>query len=564
MLSAKLCHADACTAPGQPSITSVSPISAWYSGQTVNVVITGAFPGQTPAYPGCTFNSDFVSTTENPLTAQSSPYFSIATNSSGDAGTFTTTQITLTITISPAAPTGTYYIQLTDDGGQTLEAPVQVSNCPSPGITSISPNVWVAGQSNPITITGTNFVTQAAASQACPETSDIVVSTPSTNPSVKVVASAVNVVSATEVTASVRPTVGSYSGGDYTFNGAIAATVAVDHTPRATDLGAPVSTTAQVDVLGPPEILWNGNPASGSVGPQDAVVGQQILLTTFPTAATLAALPIPLTFAATNPTTWMVTGGTNIGGYTPTAASASVTAMPPLNTPNLTFYSVFPADAVAVTYTYCVSGQTECPEATATFNVTGPPSVTVTPSGQEFFIGDNPPAMNWGIQFAAEPDPGYSGNFIWIQIVQSINEESLYSSGNPVACTGGPGFDAGSPPTYPFASGLTAEDGPSGPLDSPPQLNQNEQTESASFQMYLMWNSGIGSGPSASIPVPLGSISWNIAGDVVWNSTAGAWQKKTGTSNATTNGDFVPSATYPTWTQPVTPQTIAASCKEQQ
>jgi hypothetical protein len=71
------------------------------------------------------------------------------------------------------------------------------------------------------------------------------------------------------------------------------------------------------------------------------------------------------------------------------------------------------------------------------------------------------------------------------------------------------------PPSYPCATGLSAEDGPLDPLDSPPQLNQTEQQDAASFQMYLFWNAGIGSGSSASILVPLGSISWNIAGDIV-------------------------------------------------
>jgi len=177
----------------------------------------------------------------------------------------------------------------------------------------------------------------------------------------------------------------------------------------------------------------------------------------------------------------------------------------------------------------------------AAFNVAGPTSVTVTPSGQEFFIGDNPPAMNWGIQFNANATPpsGYTGTLTWIQLVQSFQYTWIYSDGDqPTTCTYTPGFDAGSPPSYPYATGAYAEDGPLIGLESPPNNDEIEQTASGQYQMYLMWNPSIGSGTSVSIPVPLGSLTWNIAGDVVWSAGTGAWVEVTADSNATTKREF--------------------------
>ena len=307
-----------------------------------------------------------------------------------------------------------------------------------------------------------------------------------------------------------------------------------------------------------PNIKSNTNNNNDVVGDtQNVVVGQQIVLT--------EDVPSPQNQQIQS-RSWTVTSGTAVAGFSGSVNSGTVaTLQRNSNTSSYTLYWTSSGDPLTVTYNYTLTNGQTSPSVTATFNVTGPSGVAVAPVGQEFFVGNNPPAMNWGIQFnaTASPPSGYPGNFSWIQIIQSVVDTSIYSDGSPVVCTGGPGFDAGETPTYPYATGLSAEDGPSDPLTVPPELNQTEEQSSASMQMYLMWNPGIGSGSSASIPVPLGSIPWNTAGDVVWTSATQAWQKKAGASNATTNGTFVPSATYPTWTSPVTPQTISATCKEQ-
>ena len=291
-----------------------------------------------------------------------------------------------------------------------------------------------------------------------------------------------------------------------------------------------------------PDILFNGTNVTGTT--QSVVVGQQIALQ--------ASYSLPSGVSVTSQS-WSVPG-TTVGGFVGNVNSGSVTGTNFSNTITTTFYWV-DANSRQVTFTLKTSdGNTYT--ANVTFVVAGPTSVTVTPTGQEFFIRTTPPAMIWGIQFSASASPptGYTGTYTWIQLVQSYSFTWIYSDGaQPTVCSYTPGFDAGPSNEYPYASGLTSEDGPSLGLNTPPTSSQVEQTQSAQFKMYLMWNPNIGSGSSASIPVPLGSISWSTAGDVVWNSTLQAWNKKSGAANATTNGSFSPSSSYPTWQNPVAP-----------
>jgi hypothetical protein len=258
---------------------------------------------------------------------------------------------------------------------------------------------------------------------------------------------------------------------------------------------------------------------------------------------------------------------TAIGSTTPANTSGGTVApLPNANASSYTFYWTAPGSSLSTTYQYTMSATDAdgnvatspwSPTATASFNVSGPPAVSVTPSGQQFFIGSNPPAMNWGIKFNAtvnSPAPGgYSGTYTWIQLVQSFVYTWIYSDGSqPTPCTYTPGFDAGPKNEFPYATGLSSADGPLVGLNVPPTYSQVEQTQSAQFQMYLLWNPNTGSGSGASIPVTLGSIVWNTAGDVVWNPTNQTWKSKSGTTNATTNGNFALSYTYPKWQNPAT------------
>jgi RHS repeat-associated protein len=120
--------------PGHPGpITSISP-STWYAGQTIQVTITGNFPGGDQ--PGCELNeSDAVGQTTDPqnfffgvgiypgVTIELDP-----NDPDYDAGTFTPTQVTLTVQVAANAPSGTAYIGLFCDGCDvfTVGGPVQI------------------------------------------------------------------------------------------------------------------------------------------------------------------------------------------------------------------------------------------------------------------------------------------------------------------------------------------------------------------------------------------------------------------------------------------------------
>jgi hypothetical protein len=85
---------------------------------------------------------------------------------------------------------------------QLAQTSAQWPTCPAPTITSISPGTWYAGQTyNPVTITGTNFITTANATTSCP-VSAVNVTTPS---GTVIAVSNESVVSATQITATVAP-----------------------------------------------------------------------------------------------------------------------------------------------------------------------------------------------------------------------------------------------------------------------------------------------------------------------------------------------------------------------
>jgi hypothetical protein len=408
---------------------------------------------------------------------------------------------------------------------QLAQTSAQWPTCPAPKITSLLPKTWFAGKSYNITITGTGF--NPTAVPGCPVTP--VVARAASGSSVAL--SNMSVVSPTQITATVTP-----AASDPTGVAAI--------TVGSSSNGA---VSVRTQILGN-QIQWNGNTISttdGTTPPtQNAVVGQQIVLTT-------PALPAGI---ITTNTTWTV-NGTNIGGYTPGDGANSVTQTM-LNNTNVTTYWANSGSAIPVTYQYSANiegadpvNQSSLP-ANATFNVTGPTEVTVTPSGQTFFISGNPQAMVWGIQFdatATSPNSN-AGVYTWVQLVQSLNETGYLNDGTQITCTGGPGLDT----VYPYVTGLYAEDGPTSPLDS---TLQNAENDVANYQMYLMWNPQT----SGSIPVPLGSIGWSTSGNVVWNSSSNTWTKVSG---GTTFGTFTTSSpSYPLWTPPiVTAQMISASC----
>jgi len=431
----------------------------------------------------------------------------------------------------------------TPDGTLNLSYGIYIYICPPPTVvTSFDPDIWYAGRNQYVTITGTGFVPAVQANAECPMTT--VSATSADNSAVTV--SNVDVLSETSIIAYVEPVSTAPTEG---------ATLIVS--------GAPTP-SPNADILGTPVISLNGTVISGpnaAVPPPVPVVGQQLLLTTTPTATTLAALPIPL---GINSSTWTVTGGTNIGGYTPTTASATVTPMPPKTTPDLTFYSVYPAASIAETYQLCTgppapptggghSGNACNPIATSNFSLTGPTVSSMSnPTGYVGIFGG--PVLGYGpvgIQFnpTLSNTTGDSGQFEWIQLITNDTLPRTSTAGITQTCvnvtvpptSGGTGLDTG----YPYATGNSTQDSPTVPLNS---TTYEQEARSFSAQMYLLWDAvlpvGCTPGKSCtSIPVPLGSVTWGWSGTATYSSNS--WSL---TSSSTTTPSWTASSSYPTWT----------------
>lgn len=411
-------------------------------------------------------------------------------------------------------------VSFTDSiGSGTLTyGPAEDAFCGTPTITSISPNIWFAGQSNDITITGTGF--NPTASQSCAQ-SNVMVSMANGGK----VSTTVTAITPTQITATVTPVATDSTGG---------ATVAI--------VGAPAP-APNADVLGDPVITWASDPDGSNPaisGPNatlpnpSAVAGQQLSLTTAPTADDLAALPIPLTFSTTAPTAWALIGGTNIGGYTPNQLPATVTPLT-LDKSSVTFYSVYPPVTVDITYTYCVAQASTCLSSSTSFSVTGPVStdgtMSVTPSpdltvaalslcitsqgtypeGPYLIYGEGAAGLacpnettftKFGMQFNSPT--GYSdtsgGNFLLAQLIssESINGTS-YS----------PGLDTG----YPYPGPFPTNDNPAVYLGTSPTTIRHTIV----LNTFLMWQSSTAN----SIPIPLGYQAWGFDSSATCSNSCG-------------------------------------------
>ena len=550
--------------PGPLTPASIQP-STWTAGQKTNITITGS--GFIP-----TINPNNCVPTFIAITA-GTEYLSVT-----NMTVVSSTQITATVQpqITDPAETATVtvsnyqYNNPATPLNSSTTAQITPTTCPVPHVASVSPNVWFAGNSyRNVTFTGTNFVTSSKATATCPATTLSI-----TTADGSVTVSGISVSSSTKITGTVRV------GSDASTEGATA------------DAYGDTGPTPDADVLEEPSITWASDPDGSNPivgGPNttlsnpSAVVGEQLYLTTTPTAATLAGLPVPLTFASSNPITWTVTGGTNIGGYTPTPASFSTGNVTPmtLNAGSFTFYSVYPASDVAVTYTYCVSGQTTCPNATATFNVSGPtggtmsftpvaPAVTIAnlntcidPDGATwpggpymiFATGVTGPACPgqanypaFGINFndptGYENDSGGS-----YELVQLISSDTITGESAGASIAGlDTDFPYGGPPSS----------------DSPKVYllpTATSVTRTFSANMFLMWQSST----AGSIPVPLGYQTWGFSGTATCSADCGTVSNWTAANAPGTTpgpvGDFVPSSAsqttvgnnilvygYPTWT----------------
>jgi hypothetical protein len=464
-----------------------------------------------------------------------------------------------------------------------------VNKCPAPAITSVTPSVWFAGKSYKVKVTGANFTTSAeAVKKSCPVTTAAITAADGS----AVPIGNVNVDSATQITLTgVAP-----PDSDPTQ----AATITAGTSPST-------GTYSTLDIVGAaqiqcdaPAMECDGRTISGAgASAQTAVVGQTISLATTPTAATLAALPVPLSFSKDKPTTWTLTDGTNIGGLKPgppiSNGSPRTMSIAPtvLNKPELTTYWLYPKCNVPVKYKFCVTlpdGSDQCaPEATATFNVVGP-TAKITPILSELADPENPATGTWSVsgKFPACPinprgltqflifgryDPpaatcnptvglpgivfeatdvntdsvaalAPNGYFRWAQLLIPGGQDSLTRKNGTVKTTP---IVTGLDEHFPAFVGATAQDAPSIGVRNA----FTAATREFKADMYLMWYSNL---DANAVAVPIGYETWSVDGT---ENNLPPWALAPGTELITAQANYTPSSAnqdnygMPVWTRVV-------------
>jgi hypothetical protein len=441
--------------------------------------------------------------------------------------------------------------------------PVQIIGCPAPTIASVTPDGWWAGQQQDITIAGNCFMTSSDTNGP----SKVTV----TDGAGAVTLSNVNVVSSTQITATVKVTKKAPADPAET------ATLTVTNPSSG---GGPQSATANPApvVLPVPIIKWNGNTISGDKAKNQSVkVGQPVELTTIP-----ATLPGGFTISKS---TWVVPGD-DIKSYNGDNSGITIDDDVDLKDLNTTFYWLYPGDPLNVTYEYCAtdtSGNQLCtsPQAKATFKATRPNiDLAVTNPydhakmnelpvcGQHqrmafMFYGDlhyasgcTPPyAGPVGIDLTASG--GGDGTYTFVQVLPAPGDTLSWDGPKPFQC--GPyvnvldhSFPFPGVRPIPPAAPTMAYDGPGQEL---PNI-YSSGTRDFHAIMYLLWQppqlSGTG---TASIPVPIGYQQWQFGGTVAQEAPIGGgrWGNAV-TTAAGRVGGFVASTDsdnaiygYPTW-----------------
>lgn len=537
LISPAICHAQS---------SPTSPVT-WYAGQTYTFSVTS------PNF----YNTGLVNHT----------YFSFTT---ADGSNVPTTvfapdglaDMQWNITIAPAASVPTeqatflfyeYCDPSIDEGGCAgpVNVPiweytltVQIIGCGTPTITSVTPDGWWAtGQQQTITINGSCFLTSSDAGGP----SKMIL----TDGAGAVTLSNVNVVSSTQITASVKVTKKAP---------AETVTLTVTNPPSGSTPGSAAASPAPV-VLPVPVITWRNRTISGDDAQNknpSVIVGQPVELTTTP-----ATLPGGFTVSKS---TWDI-DGTTIKKYDGGDSGITLEETD-IDTQNTTFYWLYPDDPLNVTYEYCATdpnGNQFCtsPQAKATFNAKGPDSsnalstwdsdeatiehltdCTTNTKSPYLGYGDlSGPAPGCGAQSGT---PGIKltasgasgGKYVFVQLIDA-DSRTYTSSAGSYTCTTSPNLDTKFPyPPYTNEPNV-APDGPQMPLPSPDLSGQRDFLAT----MYLLWQPDkLNGATKPSIPVPIGHQQWQFKAitDQKKPIGNGKWEKPTLNAHGDTGG-YVPS-----------------------
>jgi hypothetical protein len=299
-----------------------------------------------------------------------------------------------------------------------------------------------------------------------------------------------------------------------------------------------VSFTATVLVS--PNILLGGDDINDTT--QNVVLGQQIALTTTSS---------PISSSVTLLSVLWIVDGDYVDGYSPSSASAATPGIPAVNGNSITYYWAVPRTSAQVRFQMTLSDGSQ-PTATATFNIAGPTSPTITVTNYGLFKvntltgcpGLGVPTAPWlmygnltgtdpacgtlsgtpGIQFTVPSTTTPSGSF---SLVQLVNSDEVTLNGT-TSCTSSGGLDL----EYPYPN----------TYDAPLFLIPSGNTSAGrvfSATMWLFWTPSV----TPSIPVPLGSVTWDISGSA---TLSGSTWTPTG-SGGPTGGFVAADGFFPTW-----------------
>jgi hypothetical protein len=501
----------------------------------------------------------------------------------------TATQLQINYTISSCATTGSQNFYLSDLFGQGHPEPFTIVD-PTPVITSVVPQPWPAGSTSlPVTINGYGFGTNPMAIVAGNQVAFAQSAGSDTQ-----ITGTVTIGNVSDETATVVVQANGYCGNSFFGNGASSTS-----NPYTVPVTGATGPTPQILLYGQPITATQANPLS-------VTVGQQMAL-----SATVSGVTI-------STRSWTGLTGTAVGGYSNAGGSApcltasncpppdtgggKVLGLPPNNTDSYTFYWVSPSSAGTpwqVSYGYTASSGMQG-ATTAYFNVTAPSNASVAitkpPSVAILYppimIGGQPSteitmpilidgtASGTGMKFEANAAFTCQTNtcgYQWVQLVSKFTSVSFGPNGpRPPSpdINGAPYLDT----EYPYGhhclgatpcTVVTTTQTNDTSIDSPYQrllAGLGEFANSFSATMYLMWTpdvlNGCPNGSACTIPVPLGSVTWQFAGDAintlkVVQTSSGffpMWMLNPMGPPPPSSGAFVPDTTsFPGWTQVINP-----------
>jgi hypothetical protein len=488
------------------------------------------------------------------------------------AGAQTDSQVVLNYSIALNATTGDQSLTLSSHFGASNPATFHVGD-PSPVVTSVTPNVWNAGETTNITLMGTGFGTNPLLKITGPGVTNVSVSDSSDTggPNGSTMHASVSVdIGSTGGQATLEVTSQGYNGNGF-LPGPPGGKPMADNTANINP--APLT----------PLIIFRGSDIAGKTKSVDP--GQQVVLSVMPAKG--------FTIASQ---TWQVETNRVAAGYNvaPDASTGQVMQFDQstLQNNSIVFFYVVPQVTTTVTITVTYSERQDPVMASTTFNLGGPKGVSVdTPTnpvsvsrasdqtgkdlGLFLNLGNLSQGLK-GIQFKAMPrDPG-NGAYSWVQLIKQ-NDSKIATDSNIQLCSP-QGLTAASPALdskYPYppsnvsattTSPNTTEDSPGYPLAKGPSDTSTttlHEVANVGFDatMYLMWTpqaSGCDSSRGAcTIPIPLGHVHWFWKGDAVNQEGLDAtthtikdqWAEGCGSSKP---DSFVAAMTvndYPQWTQ---------------